>query len=422
MADKATILYIEDDTSSQLLVQRMLTYSGYRVVVAARGLEGIDAAQRELPDLILVDINLPDMSGREVTTRLRGDDRFKNTPIVALTSQNQTGDREKALVAGATGYLNKPVDIDRLLEQILHYLRGGKDTADETALRTAQVAYSQELVSRLEAKVRELELTNSELRRMDRVKDDFIQLTAHELRTPLTLVNGYSRLIQESSSVKMLKQQSPEISMFVDGLSEAIDRMTRVIGEILTISRIATGRIDLAIATCDLGHIMKNIVDRLATATQQRNLLIKFDPTQWPPSAQIDAELIELGLQNIIGNAVKFTPDGGIVNISCKTGAGHLLIAVQDTGIGINKDDQQYIFNRFYTTNDTQLHSTSKTAYRGGGLGLGLAICRGIVEAHGGKIWVESSGRDEEKLPGSTFYINLPLQARTSQPYRKVSS
>src|SRR5512140_3177940 len=102
MADKATILYIEDDSSSQLLVQRILSYSGYRVVVAGRGLEGIDAAQREIPDLILVDINLPDMSGREVTTRLRSDERFKGTPIVALTAQNQSGDREKALVAGVT--------------------------------------------------------------------------------------------------------------------------------------------------------------------------------------------------------------------------------------------------------------------------------------------------------------------------------
>jgi signal transduction histidine kinase len=94
------------------------------------------------------------------------------------------------------------------------------------------------------------------------------------------------------------------------------------------------------------------------------------------------------------------------------------VLMFQDTGIGISKEDQARIFERFYTAGDTQLHSTSKTAFRGGGLGLGLAISKGIIEAHGGRIWVESEGRDEERLPGSTFYIDLPIQARISSPRR----
>lgn len=113
----------------------------------------------------------------------------------------------------------------------------------------------------------------------------------------------------------------------------------------------------------------------------------------------------------MIGNAIKYTPDGGVISITARTSPSSVLIAVKDTGIGINKEDLQRIFDRFYTANNTQLHSTSKTAFRGGGLGLGLAICKGIIEAHGGKIWAESEGRDEVKLLGSTFYIDLPLQA-----------
>jgi signal transduction histidine kinase len=418
MADKITILYIEDDPGSQLLVQRALAFAGYRVVVASRGIEGLDAAVKEMPDLILMDINLPDLSGREVTTKLRSDERFRTVPIVALTALSQAGEREKAIAAGATGYLTKPVDVDKLPDQVARYLGGARDTADADALNLAHTAYSQEIVGRLEAKIRELESNNAELRRLDKIKDDFIQLTAHELRTPLTLVYGYSRLLQDSPVVRRLKEESPDITAFVYGLVESIERMNKVVNEILTISRIATGRIELSVGPTNLGEIATDVVKEYSQPAQQRNLLISFNVNQWPAMVQADTDLIKLALNNVIGNAIKYTPDGGVINLIAKIGVTNVLLTIQDTGIGINDEDQQRIFDRFYTAGNTALHSTSKTAFRGGGLGLGLAICRGIIEAHGGRIWVESEGRDEEHLPGSTFYIDLPLQARTVTPRR----
>ncbi len=418
MADKTKILYIEDDPGSQILVQRTLAFAGYRVMVASCGIEGIDAAIREMPDLILMDINLPDLSGREVTTRLRSDERFRSTPIVALTALSQAGEREKAIAAGATGYLTKPIDVDKLPDQVSHYLAGAHDVAETGLLMEAHAAYNQEVVNRLESKIRELESSNAELRRLDKIKDDFIQLTAHELRTPLTLVYGYSRLLQESQIVRRLKDESAEINMFIDGLVDSIERMSAVINEILTISRITTGRIDLNLGPTNLAEIVERVVTSFSQATQQRNLLINFNPGQWPQLVQADSDLMALALTNLIGNAIKYTPDGGVVNLIARTGVTNVLLMFQDTGIGISKDDQAHIFERFYTAGDTQLHSTSKTAFRGGGLGLGLAICKGIVEAHGGRIWVESEGRDEERLPGSTFYIDLPVQARITSPRR----
>jgi signal transduction histidine kinase len=293
---------------------------------------------------------------------------------------------------------------------------------DVDSLMEAHSAYNQDLVNRLEMKIRELETRNEELRRLDKIKDDFIQLTAHELRTPLTLVYGYSRLLQESAIVRRLKEESAEIRTFIDGLVESIERMSSVINEVLTISRIATGRIELSVGPTNLAEIAGQIVAQFAQAAQQRNLLISFDATQWPTFIQADGDLLELALYNVVGNAIKYTPDGGVVTLICKPGATTVLITVKDTGIGISKEDQARIFDRFYTAGDTQLHSTSKTAYRGGGLGLGLAICRGVVEAHGGRIWVESEGRDEEKLPGSAFYVELPMQARTSSPRRMITT
>jgi signal transduction histidine kinase len=418
MVDKATILYIEDDPGSQILVQRALTFAGFRVLIASRGIEGLDMAVKEMPNLILMDINLPDLSGREVTTRLRSDERFKTTPIVALTALSQAGEREKALAAGATGYLTKPVDIDNLPQQVTRYLNGARDAATTEALMQAHTAYNQEIVSRLEAKIRELETTNADLRRLDKMKDDFIQLTAHELRTPLTLVYGYSRLLQDSAVVRQMKEGNPELRSFIDGLVDSIDRMSGIINEIVTISRIATGRIELALGPTNLSEVAAGIVKNLSDVINQRNLTVNYNKNQFPNMVHADAELLTLAMQNVVGNAVKFTPDGGMINLMAKTGTTNVLITIQDTGIGISKEDQHRIFERFYTTNSTMLHSTSKTAYRGGGLGLGLAICRGIIEAHGGRIWVESEGRDEERMPGSTFFIDLPLHARTTSPRR----
>jgi signal transduction histidine kinase len=411
MADGTTILYIEDDPGSQLLIKRALSFAGYNVLVAGRGLEGIDMAIKHLPDLILTDINLPDLSGRELTTRLRGDSRFRQTPIVALTALSQAGEREKALAAGADGYLTKPVDIDKLPSQVDRFLKGEREKVSTESLVAAHEAYNQEVVHRLEVKVRELEENNAELRRLDKIKDDFIQLTAHELRTPLTLIYGYSRLLQESSISKQLRDSSPELQMVINGMVSSIERMSGVINEILIVSRVATGRVELSIGPTNLADVAERVVGEYAEVVQQRRLMISFNRAQWPTNMRADAELLRLALSNVIGNAIKYTPDGGVINTIARSTATEVLLTVQDTGIGINTDDQQRIFDRFYTANKTQLHSTSKTNFGGGGLGLGLAICRGIIEAHGGRIWVESEGRDEVNLPGSTFYIDLPLHA-----------
>src|SRR5690606_20152205 len=128
-----TILYIEDDPASRSLVERALRYGGYRVLIAARGLDGIDIARRDAPDLILTDINLPDMTGSEVTTTLRGDPRFRKTPIVALTAQALDEQRGMTFAAGITGYLTKPVNVEALLEHVARFLEGQQEKLEPEA-------------------------------------------------------------------------------------------------------------------------------------------------------------------------------------------------------------------------------------------------------------------------------------------------
>lgn len=410
MTDTKVILYIEDDDASRLLIQRILSSSGYEVYTASRGLEGIDLAKQIRPDLILTDINLPDLSGREITIRLRSDPRLQSVPIVALTAQTQAFERDKTLVAGVNGYLTKPVNVAELNEKIAMYMDGGTDDIDVETLATARDAYRAELVERLEKSVRELEANNRELRRLDGIKDDFIQLTAHELRTPLTTVYGYSRLVQSSDLIRELMAQDPDVKATLSGLIDSIERLHTVISEVITVSRIALDRVDLKLSPAHLGEVIKRVVDEYGAVTRQRGLHVKVKPSEWPAPVVVDVALLELAFSNLLGNAIKYTPDNGTITIRAQSGGGMVRISFSDTGIGIDPKDQQHIFNRFYTAGDTQLHSTSKTAFRGGGLGLGLAIARGIVEAHSGRIWVESEGADEKRMPGSTFFIELPLR------------
>jgi signal transduction histidine kinase len=276
------------------------------------------------------------------------------------------------------------------------------------------------LVERLEDNVRELENSKRDLRRVDRIKDDFIQLTAHELRTPLTTVYGYCRLMQTTPAIQALVAQDPDVNACMQGLVDSVERLHLVINEIITISRIASGRIDLKLATMNIADLLKRVINGYTPVSDQRKHTLIYDPTTWPQEFYGDIALLELALSNILGNAIKYTPDGGTITVNVVMQDNNLKVSIKDTGIGIDPKDQAYIFDRFYTAGDTQLHSTSKTAFRGGGLGLGLAICRGIIEAHGGKISVESEGRDEQKLPGSTFWIELPFQANVPGHLRRT--
>lgn len=409
MSEKASILYINADPISRLLVDRTLRYAGYNVLTAERGLDGIDIARSQDVDLILTDIDLPDITGRELATVLRSDKRFSRVPIVALTDLGYAEQRDLAMAAGLSGYMTKPLDVEGLPTQLEFYLQGGKDKIDKKRLSEARTRYTRELVTQLETRVRELETKNKDLLRLDEMKDAFLQITAHELRTPLTLVYGYSRLLQESEHVQAAIQQDPSTESLLDGLVDAIERMQNIINEILTMSRIMNDKVQLAVSMMNIAQMVEVILSRYETAFRERQLQLAFDWHSFPKSIRADADMLSIVLDNLVSNAIKYTPDGGKITITAATNATHIFIKIADSGIGIAEDDLERIFDRFHTVGDPQLHSTSKTAFAGGGIGLGLAICKGIIEAHGGTITAHSLGYDPETYPGSEFIVKLPI-------------
>ncbi|MBK7896762.1 MAG: hybrid sensor histidine kinase/response regulator [Candidatus Promineifilaceae bacterium] len=406
----AKILYIEDDPASRRLVQRVLDSKGFQVVVAADGLEGISMARQHHPNLILMDINLPSMDGREITTRLRSLPNFSDTPIVALTANHSAGSRELALAAGCTGFMTKPIDVTSFPKQVHEYLQGRSDPLSEHEKNEHLQRHAQNLVERLENKIHELESANKRLRELDRLKSDFIIMVSHELRTPLTLISGYAHLLDEQ--VKKSEDNLPAEMVFgvAEGLNLGVTRMRDVVNEIIKVARIASGTLDLALGPVRLSEVVLDVYEEYREVVAKRRLNVQIGDLTKLPLVQGDGEQLKSAIYHIFSNAIKYTPDGGSIFVVGRAVGDTVDLIIQDTGIGIPDSEHRRIFDQFYTLGSIEHHSTSKFAFQGGGLGLGLAIVKGIVEAHNGRVWVESERRDVEQFPGSTFHILLPLE------------
>lgn len=367
-------------------------------------------AREQKPRLILIDINLPNMDGREITTRLRSLPHFANTPIVALTANNSPGSRELALAAGCTGFLTKPINVAQFPSQVEDFLQGRVDPlSDDERTENLQI-HAQKLVERLETKVRELESVNHRLRELDQMKSDFIVLVSHELRTPLTLISGYSYLLEEHLKRAQEIVTVDSLGNISNGLNLGVKRMQEVIDEIINFSRVAAGMLDLSFGPISLQALFQDTKDEFDAICQKRQLNLHLGDFRHIPLIEGDGTQLRLAFSNILSNAIKFTPDGGNIFVIGRTSGNLVEILIRDTGIGIPAEEQQRIFEQFYVLGSIEHHSTSKYAFQGGGLGLGLAVAKGIVEAHNGRISVESERRDPDNLPGSTFHIFLPTK------------
>lgn len=425
------ILYIDDDPLNRSLINRLLSSYDFQVIEAENGMDGIHIAQQELPDLILMDINMPGLDGHETTTRMRTISGLKNTPIIAVTARTTRGEKELALTAGCDGFITKPIDVDKFPNQVTAYLQGHRDTISEDKQQYYMGQYNQKLVERLEAKIIELQHANTRLQKVDKLKSDFVTIAAHELRTPITLVYGYARLLQ--SAVKEVGQGNSNqsgIDDLADRIYQSVHRLSDVVNDILNITLIEANEMRIEYRPVLLADVVNAALQELSPTKNERNLDIVVEGIDDLPEIIGDRQRLQQLFWNLLSNAIKFTPDQGFIQVKGWTvvptppsngqdfasdvdqpDKGNAIIMIKDSGIGIDPSDQKEIFERFYMIGNSAYHSTSKTAFGGGGMGLGLPIARGIIEVHGGRIWVESAGRNIKDKPGSTFYVLLPLDA-----------
>jgi signal transduction histidine kinase len=278
--------------------------------------------------------------------------------------------------------------------------------------------YALEKIARLETEARvahvshELAQTQEKLERLDRSKSAFISIAAHELKTPLTLIAGYAAMLRETVDASV----SPDIEVLLNGMSAGIERMQRIIKDLIDVSVIDNNLLSLNLQPMQLRHLfsqLRSVLEPVLGERQQTLGVEDFPGIEtW---VYADPDRLHQAFRNLLENAIKYTPDFGRIVVSGRTLPGFIEVTVKDSGIGIAPDNQTLIFEK-HAVSDADLHSSSRSKFKGGGAGLGLAITRGIIQAHGGTIWAESEGYDEVKLPGSTFHVLIP--ART-QPINK---
>lgn len=259
--------------------------------------------------------------------------------------------------------------------------------------------------------INDLQRTNQILRQLDRNKLEFIQVAAHELRTPLTVLKGYLNLLRAAPNLK----DSPSLIEIMDGIAKGADRMHEVVNMMLDVSRIDSETMKVLPAPIPLRMMLTDLVSSLSKEIAERNIEVNLEQEERIVSIYADPSLIQKALYQLLINAIKYTPDGGKVKINvCSVTLEDNIPAVdirfEDTGIGIDAEHHELIFEKFYQVGDVALHSSGKTAFKSGGPGLGLAIVRGIAKAHGGYVWVESKGHDEINFSGSVFHFVIPMK------------
>jgi signal transduction histidine kinase len=274
-----------------------------------------------------------------------------------------------------------------------------------------------------------LEKSAAGLARLNRMKDSFLGLASHELKTPLTVIMGYSELLLSD----MKDQLTETTGEMVQNISAAAARLDNIVKDMIDVTLIDQKQIELKLVPLDINALIESAVKELRffLVIRKQEIITHLDKIL--PLVHGDQTRLMQLFTNILGNAIKFTPDGGSITVTTalkqreiskplqgldvsgglnigKSSQQCIEIIISDTGIGIDREDQRRIFDKFYEAGNIEEHSSGKVAFKSRGFGLGLSIAKGVIDMHGGQLWVESPGYDPQTCPGSTFTVLLPIE------------
>ncbi len=402
----ATILHIEDDPQSRLLVRKLLQRAGHEVLEAVSGVEGTRIATHARPDLVLLDINVPDLDGYEVAMLLR--ERLAEVPIVAVTAE---GDRATALGLGCRGFIAKPIEVRTFVRTVESFLgarppEGVVATTAETSSEALLRAQGARVAARLEAKVHELSDAHERLVEADRLRREFYRNVSHELATPLTPLVGYLGLLMREELGPLSEAQRKAVRS-MDG---ALGRLRHTIDNLLDVTQLETGRLRFTFAPYDLREVVLRVLEqrRPVLAAQGVQLVTAVPDASLP--ALGDADRVGRAVDHLIDNAAKFGAPGGAVGVELRFSPTHAELLVADEGAGVAPGWLARIFEPFVQVDGSPTR-------RHGGAGIGLAVVRGVAEAHGGGVVAETGSR--MRVAGRTFpglLVRLQISRRPEEP------
>jgi signal transduction histidine kinase len=375
------VLIVDDLAENRDLLTRWLHLHGYRSQAVDNGAAGLALLRDRAFDLVLLDIMMPWMTGYEVLEAIKSDPTIRHVPVIVISALDDLDSVVRCIELGAEDYLFRPFN---------------------SVLLSARIKVSLE-----KKRLRDLEQSAREaVEAANQAKTEFVSLVAHELKTPLTAIRGYTDLLLKGM-VGALTSSQVECLTAIQGNAEV---MTALVADLADISRIEAGQIQLALQPVHLAGVVSAVIQGFRHDMNARNQTLDIALPQDLPAVYADITRLTQILNNLIGNAVKYTPDCGTISISAGSdpATAAVVVTVRDTGIGISRNDQKRIFDRFFRSSDRRARAMP-------GTGLGLNITRLFVELHGGRIWFES-----ELNSGTTFFFTLPFAQNTESPHNEA--
>jgi len=383
-----TVLAVDDEIYNLEVIERILhKQKGYHFLKTTDPEEALNIIRQKTIHIVISDQRMPGMSGIDLLKRV-----LKISPDtirVILTAYPDLQEVINAINFGHIyGYITKPYepqDLFAFIQQAHKYY----ELCTENKF----------LVEQLKQKNRQLEKSNQELKKLDELKNRFMLIASHELRTPATIITG---------SLELLSMQEEEFSDYQQNiLRNALKgafRLNEIIESFFTALRLEKDPDHLNKSHFEVQEMIQLLINRFEPYLKTRRLELR---TRFEEELSLEADRGKLYLvfENLLSNAIKYTPDGGTITIGGYIQNQQMVIFFKDNGIGIPAEELEHIFDTFYQLEDLRFHHSSRFEFLGGGAGLGLALCRRIVEAHQGHIWAESAGDGE----GSTFFVSLPL-------------
>jgi signal transduction histidine kinase len=400
---KINILLVDDNLANLLSLETILQAPDRNLVRASSGNDALKFLLNDEAAVILMDVHMPIINGLETAALIRERERTRNVPIIFLTAYDSAGNERinQGYALGAVDYITKPIDPETLKSKVAVFVELYRKTEQikqlYADLQCHATALEQEITDRKRAEKERAEMlaraqeAQAKAEDANRLKDEFLATVSHELRAPLTAMLGWVTLVRGDR----LDEESKSRAL------ETVERNARtqkkLVDDLLDVSSIVTGNFSLEIEPTDLFYVIESAVESVRPEAQAKGVRLQkeLDPTVH--MFELDPNRFQQVIWNLAQNAVKFTPAGGSVEVRLSYLNGQAEIEVIDTGVGIAPEFLPFVFDRFRQANGsiTRKH---------GGLGLGLAIVRSLVEMHGGTVVVESAGEGQ----GSTFKITLP--------------
>jgi two-component system, sensor histidine kinase and response regulator len=370
----AKILVVDDNEGNRLLAQNTLEDEDYRVALARGGAEGIALFEKEQPDCVLLDVRMPDLDGFAVCERIRALPCGSETPILFLTAQRDVDTFDRALRVGATDFLTKPIQPTELIIRV------------QSALRLRR--FSAELREHYDV----LKQRQDELLRLHLQKERLMAFVVHDLKNPVNSMDLHAQLLLRDQGLSARARES------ATAIRTDARQLTRMILNLLDLSKADEGRLAPKFSDVDLRALVNEVLSELGLNAEGRQVALRSSIEV--ERIHADEELLRRTLTNLVENAIRYAPAETSVNVAAVRVGDGIELRVADAGRGIALEMREKVFDPFVQAESGGEHLVARA-----GRGLGLTFCKLVVEAHGGRIWVE----DGE--PGAVFCVRVPNES-----------